>query len=85
MGIGHCADLDDELIEFKDNLVTDYLQFSYDNLFNCQYLNLRGSSFDHLQPSKMYSVIYADISFTKIKKANFKLCKNLIKMIRDKS
>ena len=33
----------------------------------------------------MYSVIYADISFTKIKQANFKLCENLIKIIRDKS
>ena len=66
MGIGHYADLDGELIEYRDNLVTDYLQFSYDNLFNCQYLNLRGSSFSHLEERKLCSVIYADISFTKI-------------------
>ena len=48
MGIGHYADLDGELIEFKENLVADHLQLDHCNIFNCQYINLRGSSFNHL-------------------------------------
>ena len=35
MGVGHYADLYGELIEFKENLVVDHLQFDYSNLFAC--------------------------------------------------
>ena len=48
MGIGHYTDLDGELIEFKNNLVVKQKKLDHDNLFNCQYLNLRGSSFNNL-------------------------------------
>ena len=51
MGIGYYADLEGELIEYKDNLVIGHLQLDYCNMFNCQYLNIRGSSFNHLVPS----------------------------------
>ena len=43
MGIGHYADLEGDLIEFRDNLVTTYTQFDHANLFACSHLNLRGS------------------------------------------
>ena len=53
IGIGHYADLDGELIEYKDNLVVDYQLFDNSNMFNCQYLNLRGSSFNHLETGEL--------------------------------
>ena len=66
MGIGHYADLEGELIEFINNLVVKQKNMDYSNMFACQFLNLRGSSFKHLEPSSLYSLIYVDISFTKI-------------------
>ena len=48
MGIGYYADLGDEEVEFRDNLVTDQTQFCHANLFACCYLNLRCSLFSHL-------------------------------------
>ena len=66
IGIKNEANIEDELIDFQHNLVSKFTQLEHYNLFACQYLNLRGSSFNHLIPSNLYSLIYADISFTKI-------------------
>ena len=71
LGIWHYADLDGELIEFKNNLVVKQKKLDHCNIFNCQYFNMRVSSFNYLEPIKLCSLIYADISFTKIEQANF--------------
>ena len=83
MGIGYCADKDGEEIEFWSNVITELKRFDYINMFACSYLNLRGSSISDLEAHKLYSLIYIDISFCKIKKSDCRACENLLKMVKD--
>ena len=83
MGIGHYAELRDEEFDFSDNFVTTLTQFDHANLFACSHLNLRCSLFISLLPDKLYSLVYIDISFSKIVETDFRNNNLLIKLVKD--
>ena len=55
------------------------------NLSMCEYLNLKGSSFESIEANWLLKLKFIDISSTKIKKACFTNCKYLKKSVVDKS
>ena len=76
-GPGYDVEVDDEMIEFKDNIISKFDQFDKRNLFMCQCLNLRSSSFKDFDASLMFSLIYIDIVKSQIKTLDLTCCLKL--------
>ena len=58
-------------LNFKPNLIKKHKKLDTKRLVFCQFLNLRGSSFDQVDVRDMLSLFYIDIARSKIKNADF--------------
>ena len=61
LGIANNVKLGDMMIKFKENAV---MKFNARNLMYCQFLNLRGSMFNHLDAQYLIYLKYIDIAFS---------------------
>ena len=50
--------------EFADSAVKPFSEFDTKNLFMCNFLNIRGSSFSTFKADSLISLIYIDIAFS---------------------
>ena len=83
MGYGYEADIFDDLIEYRENVITDHLFFNLKNLFMCRFLNLRGSQFIDFIANNLISLEFIDIRNTEIKKLDLTTCQKLKQVIID--
>ena len=70
-------------MNFEDNTITDYEKYDSQNLFMCQLLNLRNSSFTSVSQDHLFSLVYIDVAFSRIKDANLNGLVNLLFAITD--
>ena len=85
LGEQHDADFYGEWIYFSDNKINSFALFDHNYLFMCSYINLRGASFNSVEPINLPSLVYIDISFSNIIVLDFRGCYHLAKVLKDES
>ena len=85
IGIGYELKYDDNMLEFQNNLVTDFHSFDPRNLHMCKYLNLRHSLFDNIDVAYFKSLEFIDIAFSFVERIDFTKCMYLKYIIADES
>ena len=68
MGIENDVNIFGESIDFRNNTVLGFDLFDNRNLFKCEFLNLRKSSFNKAELINCCCLIFIDISFSKVTK-----------------
>ena len=72
-------------LRFKGNVIKGFKKLDTNRLFFCQFLSLRGSSFDEIDVNVMLFLFFIDIAWTKIKLSDFRSSISLQKVVYDSS
>ena len=70
----------DRTMYFDNNA---YIKFDGRNLYYCQFLNMRHSSFRELEVKYLISLKYIDIAFSALKSIDLRACQQLSMITKD--
>ena len=85
MGTCNFIEIDDDLLYFVENIVSQHRKFDGKNMVFCKYLNLRHSSIDQLNAEYLILLEYVDIAFSNVKNVDLFDCFYLKNIVVDKS
>ena len=85
LGVGYESVILGEVIELKTNSEEGFSAYDPQNLFMCQYLNLRHSSVVSVDLKYLPSLRYIDISFSEINKIDLLDSEHLEMIVADRS
>ena len=77
LGSANSVEIRDETVYFSDNIVVNYNKITVNNLFYCEFLNLRHSLIDSLDVAYLIMLRYLDLAFSQIAKINLRECQHL--------